>query len=603
MPADRADRADHERGRLGILVLGLVLGVSANAHASGFDAPQVGNAQSGPVTVDAAAVHHNPGALGWIGQPELGFGGGVVVGAIGYQRERLGLYQFEDNLAFAEPIDPADIDPSKTGKAQPVRGVPVGPVFDLFFALPVIRDRLVLGVGVYVPYAAVLDLPDDGPQRFALQSTTLASIHNTVSAAVRLHDVVSIGAGISYVASVLELRKVQDFGALDIFGEGLAADPINQRNDFGASAPSTVRELEALARPTEVSGVSHSVSFNAGISLRPTDALALALVYQHGSRLRFRGDFALDMNDDFFTQDLAAQGLEYPPFVSGDAQVVMRLPKRLTVGAGYRLHPRFSIDGFASYVFYQDFETIEIELSSPELAQPALGIGPRVRQTLRRDWMGSVLVEANGRIEATDRLRLSVLVGYHSPATPASTIDMASPDGHRIVSGAGLGYAFTPRFTMYGDAQVQAIVPRSVTSSDHDLGNGVYRLVLANLTLHAQVRFGRAPGERPRPRHEPAASDGAQPPRDPTPPDPTPRQPEPASPKSPPESPPHDGTAPPPAPDAPAPPPRPPAPPAPPAASVSPSAARMPATRVPRSHSIDVRSRIARLLSGNTPSR
>jgi long-chain fatty acid transport protein len=528
MPTDRGS------GRASsVLAAGLAFGVGSIAHASGFDAPQVGNAQSGPVTPDAAAVHYNPSQLGWIGQPELGIGGGVVVGSIGYARERRGMYQFEDNLAFAEPIDPADIDRSKTGGAEPVRGTPVGPAFDLFLAVPAIRDRLVLGAGVYVPYAAVLQLPDDGPQRFALQSITLASIHGTVSAGVRLHDVISIGAGISYVGSVLQLRKVQDFGALDIFGEGLAADPINQRNDFGARAPSTVRELDVLARQTEVGGVSHSVSFNAGISLRPTDALDLALVYQHGSRLRFRGDFTLDMDDDFFTQDLAAQGLEYPRQVTGDAEVLMRLPKRLTLGAGYRFHPRFALDGFVSYVFWQDFQSVEIELSSPDLAQPALGIGPRVRQALVRDWIGSVLVEANGRIEATDRLRLSVLLGYHSPASPAATIDMASPDGHRIVTGGGVGYAFTPRFTLYGDVEVQAMIPRTVTSSDHDLGNGTYRLVLAQVALHAQVRFGRG---RAKAREDPAtqpvapSEPPAQPAHDPLPPEkdePPPREPEP----------------------------------------------------------------------------
>lgn len=483
-------------GRLGLLAAGFGLGIPTQVHASGFDAPQVGNAQSGPVTADAAAVHYNPGQLGWIDRPELGLGGGVIVGAIGYQRERLGAYQYEDNLAFAEPVAPNAIDPSKTGRADRVRATPVGPTFDLFLAIPAIRDRLVLGLGVYVPYAAVLDLPADGPQRFALQSISLASVHTTVSAGVRLHDVVSIGAGISYVASVFELNKVQDFGALDIFGQGLAAEPINQRNDFGASAPSTVRELDVLARQISVRGVSHSVSFNAGLALRPTDALALALVYQHGSRLRFRGDFTLDMDDDFFTQDLAAQGLEYPPRVAGDAEVAMRLPKRITVGAGYRLHPRLSLDGFVSYVLYQDFQAVEIELSSPELAQPALGIGPRVRQGLVRDWKGSVLVEANARIEATKRLRLSVLLGYHSPASPSSTIDMASPDGHRIVTGAGIGYAFTPRFTLYADAEVQAMVPRTVTDSDHDLGNGQYDMVLANVALHARIRFGRGPADR-----------------------------------------------------------------------------------------------------------
>src|SRR5690606_10565404 len=223
---------------------------------------------------------------------------------------RRGQYQYGDNFDFAEPIDPADLDPSRTGLTEPVRAIPVGPVVDAFVALPVLPDRLTLGAGFYIPYAAILSLPADGAQRFQAQSVTLVSTHTTLSAGLKLHDVISIGAGVSYVLSIMQLSKVQDFGAVQSFGDGLAAPPINQPNDFGPDAPSTVRELDLLARQADIGPAwSHGVSFNAGVALRPTKKLDLALVYQHGSRMRLNGDFVLNMDDDFFTQDLAAQGL------------------------------------------------------------------------------------------------------------------------------------------------------------------------------------------------------------------------------------------------------------------------------------------------------
>ena len=118
-------------------LLPLALAIApATARASGFDAPQIGHAQSGPVTADAAAVHWNPGQLGYIDRPELYFGLGLAVGSVGIERERRGQYQYADNLDFAEPIDPADIDPSRTGSDRRVRTTPVGPLFDLFFAIP-----------------------------------------------------------------------------------------------------------------------------------------------------------------------------------------------------------------------------------------------------------------------------------------------------------------------------------------------------------------------------------------------------------------------------------------------------------------------------------
>ncbi|MBX7078993.1 MAG: outer membrane protein transport protein [Nannocystaceae bacterium] len=469
----------------------------ASARASGFDAPLIGSGQSGPVTDDAAATWWNPGRLGTLRQPELQVGAGLVFGAIGYQRDLRGQYQFSDNLGFKTPIDPADIDPMKFGQQQKVRATPVGPALDLYAAIPAIPDRLVFGVGVGIPYVALLGFPKDGPQRFAGQSIFLAAPHTTLAMAVRAHRVISIGAGVSYVLGTLSLSKIQDFGAVDLFGDSLSRPPIGQANDFGANAPPQVRELDVLARPIEIKqAIAHGISFNAGIALQPTDKLSLGLVYHHGANLTFHGKFRLDMNDEFFTQDLAAQGLQYKPLVTGKTTVRLRLPKRITLGAGYRISKRFGLDGFVSYVFYQDFDRIRIRLSSPDLAQPGLGLGPDNDQNLIRNWKGTVNTEINGRIEATEKLRVSVTVGYNSPASPDSTLDVFSPDGHRMIVGAGIRHRFSPRFALLADVKTQFIVPRTNTKSDYDLGNGRYTMFIGAAMVHGQFRFGTPGGKR-----------------------------------------------------------------------------------------------------------
>ncbi|MCX4245348.1 OmpP1/FadL family transporter [Paraliomyxa miuraensis] len=486
---------------LDLLATAVLLAAVAHASpaaASGFDAPALSHGQSSPVVRDAAAVHYNPGQLGYIDRTELDLGLGLIFGSIGYQRDRRGQYQYADNFAFAEPIDPADIDPSRTGVTQPVRATPVGPILDGFLALPV-ADRVTLGAGFYIPYAAILSLPHDGDQRFQAQSVTLISTHTTISAGFRLHDVISIGGGVSYVLSILQLSKVQDFAAVQSFADGLASPPISQANDLGPSAPSTVRELDLLARQADIGpALSHGVSFNAGIALRPTKKLDVALVYQHGSRMRLNGDFTLNMDDDFFTQDLAAQGLQFPPVVQGKAHIELSLPKRLTLGLGYQVAPRVSLDGSVSYVFYSDFDVIDITLSSPDLAQPALGIGESVPQDLVRNWKNTVHGDLNVRVQATDKLRLSGSFGYQSGASPDSTVDMASPDGHRLLGGVGMEYALRERVSLLGDIRAQGIIPRTVTESDFDLGNGTYKMFLGVAAIHAKIKFGAGPGKRKR---------------------------------------------------------------------------------------------------------
>lgn len=487
---------------MAVVALLAVGAVERSAVASGFDAPSIGGGQSSPVARDAAAVHFNPAQLGYLERTELDLGAGLIFGSIGYQRDRRGQYQYADNFDFSDPVDAANLDPSRTSLTPAVRATPVGPLVDAFVGIPVIADRLTLGAGFYIPYAALLTLPHDGAQRFQAQTITLISTHTTVSAGLKLHDKISIGAGVSYVLSIMQLSKVQDFAAVGAFGDGLSQPPINQENSFGPNAPSTVRELDLLARQADIGPAwSHGVSFNAGVALRPTDELDVALVYQHGSRLRLKGDFTLNMDDEFFTQDLAAQGIQFAPVVKGKAAIELSLPKRITLGLGYKVHPKVSLDGALSYVFYSDFDVVDITLTSPDLAQPALGLGESVPQDLVRNWKNTVHAELNVRGQATKKLKVSAMLGYQSGASPDSTVDMSSPDGNRLLGGVGVEHAFSDRFSLLGDLRLQGILPRTVTDSDYDLGNGTYKLFIGVAAVHAKFRFGprgtarRAKGE------------------------------------------------------------------------------------------------------------
>jgi long-chain fatty acid transport protein len=143
--------------------------------------------------------------------------------------------------------------------------------------------------------------------------------------------------------------------------------------------------------------------------------------------MEFKGRFAIDMNDPFFTQDLAAQGVQFKPLVTGDAVLRFKLPKRITLGAGYDINDRWRVDGFFSYILYSEVKTFEVQTTSPDLAQPALGIGDTISVNLARNWRNTVWIEGNARFRPTDRLLLSATLGYQSSASPNSTVDTTSP--------------------------------------------------------------------------------------------------------------------------------------------------------------------------------
>ena len=146
-----------------------VAAYAADARASGLDVPMVGTSMSGAANADAAAVHWNPAMMAFSERGQVNVSLGVVAGRIDYQRRRLGTYQIEDGFQFAEPIDVDYVDPTKTGLAPEVSSPILSPDGDVFVTAPIVKDRLAMGLGVYAPYAAVVDFPQDGAQKWQMQ--------------------------------------------------------------------------------------------------------------------------------------------------------------------------------------------------------------------------------------------------------------------------------------------------------------------------------------------------------------------------------------------------------------------------------------------------
>ncbi len=460
------------------------------AGASGLDAPLTGTAASGPLTADPAAAWHNPATLARLRRPGVLFGGGLVLAHVGYTRERRGSYQRPDEFNIRTPVDAGSLDATRTGEADPVSATTIAASADAFFALP-LPAGVVAAIGVHTPYAAPVSYDAQGAQRFALQEAFLAMPHVTAAAGIQLHERVALGLGASVIFGTANLKKVQDFAALDAFGDALAGAPANQANSFGADAPTEVRELDALARPVSVTdATATNLTWHAGLTVQATDALALALTYHHGADLTFEGDFALDMADDLFTQDLSPVGLAFPALVRGDARLSLTLPKRIEAAARYDLDADWAVEGRVEYVTWSDVDALRVALKSPDLAQPAFGLPDVSRSDLAREWQDAVHLDALVHGPWPGVGRWTAGLGYQSPASPDTTVDASSPDGHRVHLRAVLDHALSDAWSIIGHATVQAILPRTVTTSRYDLGNGRYTLAVAALAAHLSYRWG-----------------------------------------------------------------------------------------------------------------
>ncbi len=485
------------RAAAAALGLALLAGPGGAARAQGLTAPNVGTSASGPATLDPAAVHWNPGLLGFFDEPTLLGGLGLVVGDIRYRRERRALYQREDSFDFALPLDPSSTDPAKSGRAPEARATPVAPNGSLFAALPLVRGRLVAALGVYTPYAALVSYGPGGAQRWAIEQALLTATYITPSLAFRATESLSVGAGVSYVRGLAEIARVDDFAGVPELGRALGGPPINQANDFGPNAPPGVRELDVMSRRIALKGAwANALTFNAGVAWRPDARTLAGLSYQHGATMNYNGRFRLDMNDSFFTSDLASKGLRFKPRVEGDATLRVPLPPALRAGARRELGADTAVSLALSYTFWSRVRSFDVRVRSPDLAMPELGLGDTYRLSLPRRWNDSFGAELALHRGLGGPWRLWGVAGYHSPASPDQTVDAASPDGHRLVGAVGAGYALSPKLSLLGDLEAQAILPRRVVDSDYDLGNGLYNLRVFALGLYARAALLRPPPSR-----------------------------------------------------------------------------------------------------------
>lgn len=470
------------------LALALLLGAGIRplpALASGLQVPAVGTLGSGPLAEDAASLHWNPAQLAALDQPQLLVGGHLIAGDLRYRRERRAAYQREDAFHFRLPIPADAIDPSRTGSEPTVRANPLGLAPSIFLAMPLGTARpATAAIGVYAPYAALVSLPDDGPQRFAVQEATIAAVHTTVSLGVEPVAGLRLGGGASLVLGYADIRRVQDFAALSELGDALAGPAINQPNDFGPDAPPAVRELEALARPIHLRDATGAgVTFQLGASADLGADWQLGASWQHGVPLTLRGRFVLDMDDPFFTGDLAAQGLEYAPRIEGRAQLGIRLPGSLHAGVRWRGHPAWTVDAWGTLTRWSTLEAFDVRVRSAGLAQPELGVGDASSLRIERQWRDTVGAESVVHHSPRDTWTIRGRGGLRTGASPDETVDMSSPDGTRIIAGAGIEQPLTSALSLHGDLLVHHVLRRTVAASRHDLANGTYRFTLLSAGL------------------------------------------------------------------------------------------------------------------------
>ena len=261
------------------------------------------------------AQYHNPAGLIRVRRPTVNVGWSAVHQDVRFRR--LKAEPETDTDLFYEPVE---------NQAKPF-SIP-----QLGFTTPLpgkLGERIVVAVGFISPFAPSSLYPEEGPQRYTIKDTGIYQFGVGPSVAVRLHPMLTLGAGVQW--SYLQLTET-----IDITVNGID-DPTG---DIAVEA--------AVVDPSTLTG-------NVGLLFDPVEPITLGLSFTPGSTYSARGEGTLD-----FTGNAFEWLLNEPTYVDDDIALAISLPHVARAGLAVRPVPTLEIEGAVVWQGWSSLEDIEI---------------------------------------------------------------------------------------------------------------------------------------------------------------------------------------------------------------------------------------------------
>lgn len=476
---------------------------TTGALAGALDIIEVGGPWSTPATANAASSWWNPAALARAGGTGFLIEGAPTFGRVTYDRTS------PDYGPAVDHDGDGVVDPYDYGGRDELRAVGAIPFAGMHTDLGV--PGLGLGLAAAAPYGRggrEVDAPGSGS--FHMRWGQIATVHGILAASYGLGDSLAVGASVATVHSTWSAEV--DAETLSVLKEnagGLAdyADPLLEDRAYVATLEyDRLRDLAA--------------TFGAGVYWTPTDRVAVALAYVHGTRLEHTGDIELRTScppESDVVGRVASSALGLcDSVVAGTGGVAYELPSR--IHGGVALHPdgRLRLEAMGGWVGWSAFSDYEVEADFPpdsltEALNPEEASARLAQERLwARDSRDTFWAGVDGRWTATDVVELGFRALYDHPAVPTSAVSTNNYDAPTLSLGAAGRVAVGPLHLGVSAAQ-WIIAKRTVEDSVFavTLGEdprperayypsaaGTYRGSVTRLGVSVQGRFAPRAGPR-----------------------------------------------------------------------------------------------------------
>ncbi|MBN1269364.1 MAG: outer membrane protein transport protein [Kiritimatiellae bacterium] len=267
-------------------------------------------------------------------------------------------------------------------------------------------DRLTLGVSINAPYGLTTEYDAGWVGRYQGLKTELTTLHVTPSAAWKINDRFSIGAGLSAAYIEADLTSAVDLGGI------LAAQGV----------PGAVPQ--ALDGRAKVEGDDWGLGFNLGLLAAPTESSRIGMAYRSPIQHTLEGDATFSV--PAAAQVLNSMGL----FVDCDGKADLDLPETVSLGASQKVGDALTLFADVMWTGWSRFDELRVEYDS---AQPD--------SVTEEDWEDTWRYAVGVSYDYSDKWTLRVGTAYdETPIPDKEHRTPRIPDGDRLWLALGAGY-------------------------------------------------------------------------------------------------------------------------------------------------------------------
>ncbi len=325
-----------------------------------------------------------------------------------------------------------------------------------------ITDKVTAGLGIFAPYGLATEWPITGFEgRFVGHDNKLSSIYVQPTLAYKIHERVSIGAGLDIVVGLIEINQRLD----------LADQPAAPGLTLGQAGlvPALTDFAEVRLRATRATDVAG----NFGVHVRLTDRFSVAARYLTRVELNYDGDARFEQVPtgtpfDAVVAPLFAAGA---PLGDQDVATSITMPDQFLVGVAFRVTPQLLLLADYQWVNWSEFDRVELNFANPLTPD----------QTLLENYDDTSGIRLGLDWTASERWTLRGGYLYHQAAAPDETVTPLLPEANRNEVTAGLGIRISKKLTVDVAYQFIAqtdrrgrVVERLPGETAADVNSGLY---------------------------------------------------------------------------------------------------------------------------------